>query len=147
MKSFQNGKSRDTCGFISELFKMGDHSLLTSILIMINYIKKKNIPEIWDNVIIQTIYKNKGSKKKLENYRGIFITLILSKILEKLIQLRIKNKMTEYSSPFQAGGTPNRSTADNLFLLRGIIDHTIYLNTSMHLTFLMTSNNALTVCG
>ena len=25
--------------------------------------------------------------------------------------------------------------ADNLFLLRGIIDHTIYLNTSIHLTF------------
>ena len=79
--------------------------------------------------------KSKGSKKKLENYRGIFITSILSKILEKLTQLRIKNKITEYSSPFQAGGAPNRSTADNLFLLRGIIDHTIYLNTSMHLTF------------
>ena len=115
---------------------MGGHSLLISILIMINYIKKeKNIPEIWDNVIIQTIYKNKRSKKKLENYRGIFITSILSKILEKLIQLRIKNKITEYSSPFQVGGTPNRSTADNLFLLRGIIDHTIYLNTGKHFTF------------
>ena len=92
LKSFQNGKSRDTCVFISELFKMGDHSLLTSILITISYIKKgKNIPEIWDNIIIQTIYKNKGSKKKLENYRGIFITSILSKILKKLKQLRIKN--------------------------------------------------------
>ena len=41
----------------------------------------------------------------------------------------------EYSSPFQAGSTPNRSTADNLFLLRGMIDHTLYLNTRMHLTF------------
>ena len=41
LKSFQNGKSRDTCGFISELFKMGDHSPLTSILIMINYRKKE----------------------------------------------------------------------------------------------------------
>ena len=40
LKSFQNRKSRDTCGFTSELFKMDDHSLLTSILIMINYIKE-----------------------------------------------------------------------------------------------------------
>ena len=41
LKSFQNGKSRDACGFICELFKMGGHSLLKSVLIMINYIKKK----------------------------------------------------------------------------------------------------------
>ena len=54
------------------------------------------------------------------------MTSILSKILETLIQLRIKNKITKYSSIFQAGGTPNRSTADNLFLLREIIDHTDY---------------------
>ena len=50
LKSFQNGKSRNTCGFASDLFKMGSHSLLKSILIVINYIKKKkNISEIWDN--------------------------------------------------------------------------------------------------
>ena len=64
MKSFQNGKSRDTCGFISELFKMGGHSPLISILMMINYIKKeKNILEIWDIIIIQTIKKAKDQKR------------------------------------------------------------------------------------
>ena len=42
---------------------MGYHSLLTSILIMINYIKKGNIPEIWDDVIIQTIYKTNDQKR------------------------------------------------------------------------------------
>ena len=68
---------------------------------MLNQIKRlKAIPEQWNTVIIQTMYKNKGSKKKLENYRGIFLTSILSKLLEKLIQIRIKGKIGNYSSPF-----------------------------------------------
>ena len=80
------------------------------------------------------MYKNKGSKKKLENYRGIFLTSILSKLLEKLIQIRVKGKILNYSSPFQAGSRQNRSTADNLFLIRSIIDNSFYLKKVIHFT-------------
>ena len=54
------------------------------------------------------------------------MTSILSKLLEKLIQIRIKGKIGNYFSPFQAGSRQNRSTADNLFLIRIIIDHILY---------------------
>ena len=78
--------------------------------------------------------KNKGCKKTLENYRGIFLTSILSKLLEKLIQIRIKDKEAKYSSPFQAGSKQKRSTADNIFLIRSIIDHSLYLKKVIHFT-------------
>ena len=74
------------------------------------------------------MYKNNDSKKKLQNYRGIFLTSILSKVLKKLIQIRIKDKIANYSSLFQAGSRQNRSTDDNLFLIRSVIDHRLYLN-------------------
>ena len=90
--------------------------------------------------------KKKGSMKKLENYRGIFLTSIFSKLLEKLIQIRIKDKIANYSSPFQAGSRQNRSTAGSLFLIRSIIDHSLYLKKLFILLF-MALNNVLTVFG
>ena len=92
------------------------------------------------------MYKNNSSKKKLENYRGIILTSILSKLLEKLIQIRIRGKIGNYSSPFQAGSRQNRSTADNLFLIRSIIDHSLYLK-KLFILFCMILNNVLIVFG
>ena len=102
---------------------------------MLNEIRRlKTIPEQWNTVIIQTMYKNEGSKEKLENYRRIFLTFIVSKLLEKFIQIRINNKIANYYSPFRAGSRQNRSTADNLFLIRSIIDHSLYLKKLIHFT-------------
>ena len=134
-KTFKNEKSRDPCGYVNELFKNAGNSLLLSLLLMLNEIKRlKTIPEEWNTVIIQTMYKNIGSKRKLENYRGIFLTSILSKLLENLVQIRIKGKIGNYSSTFQAGSRQNRSTADNLCLIRSIIDHSVYLKKVIHFT-------------
>ena len=89
------------------------------------------------------MYKNKGSKKKLENYRGIFLTSILGKLLEKLIQIRLKDKIANYSSPFQAGSRQNRSIVDNLFLIKSIIGHSLYIKQVIHFTLY----NVLTFFG
>ena len=41
--------------------------------------------------------------------------------------LQIESQTVEnYTSLFQAGGRSNRSMADNLFILRAVIDHTLY---------------------
>ena len=62
------------------------------------------------------------------------MTSILSKLLKKLIQIRIKDKIANYSSPFQAGSRQNRSSADDLFLIGSIIDHSLYLKKVIHFT-------------
>ena len=126
LKSLKTGNTRDPEGYINELFKYSGADVHNSIRIMLNKIRKKSLPRIWENISIITIYKKKGSKKKLKNHRGIFMTLILSKILEKLIQIRMQPHIDTYSSLFQAGGKKNRSTADNIFLLRSLIDHAAY---------------------
>ena len=62
-KTFRNGQSRDPCGYINELFKNTGNSLLLSLLFMLNEIKRlKTIPEQWNTVIIQTMYKKKVSE-------------------------------------------------------------------------------------
>ena len=54
---------------------------------MVNAIKRsKYIPNEWNTVWITTLKKRKGTSKKLDNYRGIFIVPILSIIFEKLFK-------------------------------------------------------------
>ena len=96
--------------------------------------RKKSLPRIWENISITTIYKKKRSKKKLKNHIGIFMTPILSKILEKLIQIRIQPHIDTFSSLFQASGKKNHSTADNIFLLRSLIDHATYMRSPIIFT-------------
>ena len=121
--------------FPPSVFLRAGQSLISSLTQMLNYIKiNLEIPEQWLNVLITTIYKKKGSRKVLTYYRGIFITSVLSKIMEKLIKARI-DPYTSRVSKLQAGSRANRSTCDNIFLLNGLIDHALYLNSPLYLTF------------
>ena len=122
-------------GITTELLKYAGTGLLQALLDIFNYMKNNIVvPHQWEEVLVTTIYKGKGRKKELCNYRGIFLTSVLSKIFEKLIQSRISTILNEVSK-FQAGATSNRSPADQLFLLRGAIDHMIYLKRTVYITF------------
>jgi hypothetical protein len=82
---------------------------------------------------ISPIYKNKGSKKDLVNQRGLFLTLVISKIFERLVMDRIKGTAKSISK-LQAGGTENRSTYDQTFILRSFISHAKYIGITLFLT-------------
>ena len=84
---------------------------------------------------ITMIYKQKGSWKELENHRGIFIVVILTIIFEKVIKNRILPVLSTNMTQFQTGGVKGKGVVDNLFILRGIIDHSVYLNKSTFVTF------------
>ena len=102
---------------------------------MFNSIKEnKGIPSQWKNVQVSTIYKNTGKRKRLINQRGIFLKQVLSKMYGKLNMNRAESAMNLIDK-FQAGGTQNRSPADQKFLLRAAVDHSKYLNLPIYLTF------------
>ena len=122
-------------GITTELLKAAGTGLHQALLDIFNYMKNNIVvPHQWEQVLVTTIYKGKGTKKELVNYRGIFLTSVLCKIFEKLIQSRI-NIILQEVSRFQAGATTNRSPADQLFLLRGALDHMIYLKRTVYITF------------
>ena len=74
----------------------------------------------------EDIKKEKGSPRILNNYRKVFIVPILSIILEKLIKNRIMNTLRNNISQFQNGGMKDMGVVDNLFIMRGVIDHALY---------------------
>ena len=112
----KNNKCPGVDGFPGELFKYAGDGVLKSLLSVFNKVKiAKDIPEQWNAVRVATMYKQKGSKKELKNYRGIFLTLVVSKIFENLIKDRIEAKLSKVNL-LQAGSRKNRSGPDNVFL-------------------------------
>ena len=127
--------SAGTNGFPPEVYVKAGRGFFVHLTVMLNAVKNKlSIPSEWFELLIVTLFKNKGSRKFLEYYRGIFLSNVVPKIMEKLIKNRISVHLKKVN-PLQCGSTENRSTCDILFLLYGVIDHAKYLNKQIYLTF------------
>ena len=118
----------------AELFKLAGDGVLNSLLDVFNRVKRtKEIPEQWNLVKIIKLYKQKGSKKVLKFYRGIFLSIVVCKIFESLIKKRADEKLRNVNI-LQAGSRSKRSAADGVFLLRGAVDHHVFTKQSLYIT-------------
>ena len=134
ISKLKQGKSPGHDEIPAEIFIYAGVGLLQELLKVLNHIKvTKEVPEQWNWVDITTIYKNKGSKKELVNYRGIFLTIIVKKIFENMLKDRMKEHLQKINK-LQGGARANRSPPDNLFLLYACRDHQMYKNQPMYLT-------------
>ena len=86
-------------------------------------------------MVIQTIMKKTGSKRKLGNYSGVLLVPVASLIFEKLLKNRISPHLEQNMTKFQTGGVKGKGVVDNLMILRGIVDHAKYLGQELWLTF------------
>ena len=128
LKELKTGKCIDPLGFVREMFINGGEALTQSLLQMANSLKRmKSVPVNWSKMCIQTLKKKTGSTRKLSSYCGIFLVPVLSIIFEKLLKNRITPHLEENMTQFQTGGVKGKGVADNLFILRGMIDHSKYL--------------------
>ena len=71
----------------------------------------------------------------LNRYRSVFIGFIVSLNFEKLLNLRIIPYLEKNMAKFQTGGMKGKGVTDNLFILRGIIDHSNYLGKELWISF------------
>lgn len=72
--------------------------------------------------IISLIYKNKGERKCLKNYRPISLLQVDYKILAKIMANRFKKVLSRIISIFQTCCIPGRDIADAIASIRDIID-------------------------
>ena len=133
-KHLKRGKSSGRDNIPSEVFIDGGAKLQHSILDLFNFVKHENgMPHQWTKVQVSTMYKHKGKRNRLVNQRGIFLKQVLSKMYGKLNMNRASNAM-EGIDKSQAGGRLNRSTADQTYMLRAAVDHSIYLDQPLFIT-------------
>jgi len=85
--------------------------------------------------IICPIYK-KGEKSECFNYRGISFLNIAYKILATIINNRLTTYAEGLVSQEQNGFRRNRSTTDNVFIRRQILEKYYEYNVEMHVLFI-----------
>ena len=136
VNEFKAGKSIDPTGVVREVFMNAGDEFLRGLTRMANVFKKQTkFPHEWEKMWIRTLRKQKGSMKDLNNHRGVFIVNISSLIFEKLLKNRISLILNKNMSQFQTGGVKGKGVTDNLFILRGIVDHSKYLGKELCITF------------
>ena len=122
-KSLKNRKAPDTQGWRYELIKHAGEDLEKSIFMMINELATNMVVVVeWEDMTIKSIGKPKGDQRRMKNKRGLFLTNIISKAMEKMIKNRTKPNIEKGMSPFQCGGVRMRGIGDNLLLVNIIIE-------------------------
>ena len=94
------------------------HSYNTSTCKIVQlYTKQHRLPRNLE-YIINIYYIQKGDKNNCNNYRGISLSICLSKLFTGLLQNRLITHLENFFSPLQAGFRPDHRTTDHIFAIK-----------------------------
>ena len=96
--------------------------------------EEENLPEEWLMGLLIPIHK-KGSRSDCENYRGICLLNVSYKILAVILYDRLAVYTEEIIGDYQGGFRTGRSTTDQLFIIRQIMEKAWEYNISIHQLF------------
>ena len=137
IKNLKNGKAPGPDELTNEVIKNMGESMINNMLDMINYIwEKEEVPEDLMKIQIKSIYKGKGDISELKNQRGLFLGNNIYKLIEKLILGRISTRIENGFTETQIGGRKERSPAEQIFILRSVIEYFIYQNKPLYIQFM-----------
>jgi sorting nexin-29 len=115
-----------------ELIKYGGRKLWNRIHQLIKIIlEKEQMPQEWSTSIICPIYKQ-GDKLECHNYRGISLLNVTYKIFTTLVTRSIEPYAEGIIGDYQCGFRIGRSTTDQIFCLRIILEKTCEHRVDIH---------------
>ena len=88
------------------------------------------VPGDWQRAVIVPVHK-KGSKLKCENYRGISLLSIPSKVYARILDERTRDVTESKGLEAQVGFRKGRSCVDQLFTIRQMSEKMLEKNKKM----------------
>jgi hypothetical protein len=129
-------KSPGTDHIPSEMIKAGGETLYSEIHGLIYSIwNEEELPQQRKESIIVPVYK-KGDKTDCISYRGISILSTAYKILSNVLMARLTPYVNEIIGDHQCGFRRNRSTMDQIFYIRQILQKKWEYNGTVHQLFI-----------
>ncbi|CAF1351176.1 unnamed protein product [Rotaria magnacalcarata] len=137
LQQMKNRKAPGKDNVTAELLKAGGIPVIKWLHeIFVDIWKNEQMVADWTLAIIIRLYKNKGDKKICDNYRGISLLVVASKIFTRVILNRIQLLIDKQLLEEQAGFRTNRSTIDQVFILKMVMEKTREFNKSLHMCFI-----------
>jgi hypothetical protein len=129
-------KSPGTDNIPAKLMKAGGETLYSEIHRLIcSTWNKEELPQQWKESIIVPIYK-KGDKTDCNNYPGISLLSTAYKILTNILLVRLTPYVNKVIGDHQCGFCHNRSTMDQIFYIRQILEKKWEYNGTVHQLFI-----------
>ena len=128
VKDLAKDKARDALDQANELFKeeVAGDDLMLAVLKLMNMIKKRlEFPDLLQQCNITSIYKQKGSHKDFNNYRGVFRVTVLRSILDRLTYNDSYYTIDENLTDGNVGARKHRNIRDNIFIVGAISNSVI----------------------
>ena len=136
IRKLKNGKAPGEDGVCPEMLKAEDQvtpGILQNILQDIW--ENGAIPDDWNTGVIIKIPK-KGDLGDCNNWRGITLLSLTSKIFSHIILQRIKTTVDNILRQEQAGFRKGRSCIDHIFVLRQILEQSHEWNSTLYIVFI-----------
>ena len=140
MSSLNRGKAPDPEGLMIEHFTKASPIVANILAKLFNtIIQKQQVPQALKHGVITPVFKKKNSPKNPDNYRRITITMVVNKILEKILLDPLKDILAPSLNTLQRGFTPGTSSTNAALLLSEVIAeagdnkeplYTLYLDAS-----------------
>ena len=124
----KNNKAPGQDGIPTECWKHAPIEIFDMLHILYNEIFEHGVfPQEWAIGLISPIHK-KGNKDLPSNYRGIMLLNVISKVYTNILSDRLTHWFNEYNEIVepQSGFRKKRSTLDNIFILRTLIEKYVF---------------------
>lgn len=136
IERLKNNKAPGSDGIPSELFKHGGEALVDEVhKLMVKVWNTEGMPQEWKIGLICPLHK-KGSQLECSNYRGITLLNVAYKIFSNILASRLTPLAESTVGNYQCGFRPGKSTTDQIFTLRQIIEKAYEWNIETHHVFI-----------
>ena len=120
--ALEEGKNGGADGIRPEVLKRGNHLMDNIILGMCNKaLREGDTPSQWSEMNIVPVPKS-GPLNKVTNYRGISMCPVITKVVNKLVLLRMRPSLETILRRNQNGFRPERGTVAHILALRRILE-------------------------
>ncbi|XP_054089770.1 LINE-1 retrotransposable element ORF2 protein isoform X1 [Zeugodacus cucurbitae] len=120
----KNNKAAGADRLPAELFKYGGEELIRCMHQLLCRIwSEESMSGDWNLSVLCPIHK-KGDPTICANYRGISLLNIAYKVLSSVLCERLKPTVNKLIGPYQCGFRPGKSTTDQIFTMRQILEKT-----------------------
>jgi hypothetical protein len=139
-KALRQMKSRKAPGndeVTADILKAGGEPVIKWLHEMFTDVwKNEEAAEEWNLAILIRLYKNKGEKQQCDNYRGISLLSVTSKLFSRIILNRIQLLIDQQLLEAQSGFRSNRSTIDQIFTLKITMEKRREFNKPLFMCFI-----------